>query len=195
MNKDFILTLYSRPQTVFTLGEISLQFPEIPYENLRSRVRYFTDVGKLKRLRQGVYAKIEYNPFELANKLYKPSYISFETVLAKSGVVFQYYETIFLASYLTRDIEVGEVNIRYRQIKGDVLTNPEGVEQKESYFIATLERAFLDAVYLYINYHFDNLGTIDWEKVDRLKKIYNSKALEKRVEEYYMIYKEDYGIK
>lgn len=193
MNKDFILTLYSRPQTVFTLDEISLYFPEIPYENLRSKVRYFTNAGKLKRLHQGVYAKIEYNPFELANKLYKPSYISFETVLARGGVVFQYYETIFLASYLTRDIEVGEVNIRYRQIKGDILTNPAGVDQKDSYFIATLERAFLDAVYLYRNYHFDNLGTIDWGKVDKLKKMYSSKALNKRVEEYYIIYKEDYG--
>lgn len=195
MNNDIVLVLYSQPQTVFTLDEISLLFPQIPYDNLRSRIRYFTDVGKLKRLRQGVYAKIEYNPFELANKLYKPSYISFETVLARGGVVFQYYETIFLATYLTRNVEVDGVSIQYRQIKGDTLTNPEGVEQRESYFIATLERAFLDAVYLYKNYHFDNLGTIDWGKVDKLKKIYNSKAFEGRIEEYYMIYKEDYGIK
>lgn len=195
MDKDFILTLYSKPQTVFTLDEISLYFPDTPYVDLRSKVRYFANVGKLKRLRQGVYAKIEYNPFELANKLYKPSYISFETVLARGGVVFQYYETIFLASYLTRGIAVDGVGIQYRQIKGEVLTNPEGIEQKESYFIATLERAFLDAVYLYKNYHFDNLGTINWEKVDELKKIYNSKAFERRVEEYRLIYKEDYGIK
>lgn len=194
-SKDFLLTLYSKPQTVFTLDEISLYFPDISYVNLRSKVRYFTDAGKLKRLRQGVYAKLEYNPLELANKLYKPSYVSFETVLARGGVVFQYYETIFLASYLTRNVEVDGVRIQYRQIKGNVLTNPEGVESKESYFIATLERAFLDAVYLYKNYHFDNLGTIDWGKVDKLKKIYNSKAFEVRVEEYYMIYKEDYGVK
>src|SRR3989344_5906778 len=186
MKNDIVLTLYSAPQTVFTMDEIALFFPQIPHENLRSRIRYFTDAGKLKRLRHGVYAKIEYNPFELANKLYKPSYISFETVLAVGGVIFQYYETIFLASYLTRSIEVDKIRIQYRQLKGDVLTNTEGIEQKESYFIATLERAFLDAVYLYRDYHFDNLGTIDWGKVDKLKKIYNSKAFEKRVEGYYM---------
>lgn len=192
MDNDIVLVLYSKPQTVFTMDEIALLFPHIPYNNLRNRIRYFTNVGKLKRLRQGVYAKIEYNPFELANKLYKPSYISFETVLAKGGVVFQYYETIFLATYLTREVEVNGVSIQYRQVKGMVLTNPEGIEQKENYFIATLERAFLDAVYLYRNYHFDNLGVIDWGKVDKLKKIYNNKAFEGRVEEYYMIYKEDY---
>ena len=80
MKKDLILSLYSQPQTVFTLDEISLLFPQIPYENLRSRIRYFTNAGKLKRLRQGLYAKNEYNPLEAANKVYKPSYISFETV-------------------------------------------------------------------------------------------------------------------
>src|SRR5258708_16959366 len=194
MNNDIILTLYSQPHTIFTMDEIALFFPQIPYENLRSRIRYFTNVGKLKRLRQGVYAKMEYSTYELANKLYKPLYISFETVLAR-GVVFQYYETIFVASYLTREVEVNGINIQYRQIKGDVLTNSEGIEQKEGYFIATLERAFLDAVYLYKNYHFDNLGTIDWKKIENLKKIYNSKAFEKRVEGYYKDYKEDYGIK
>lgn len=195
MDNDIIFTLYSKPQTVFTMDEIAMLFPQIPYENLRSRIRYFTNAGKLKRVRQGVYTKLEYNPFELSNKVYAPSYISFETVLARGGVVFQYYETIFLASYLTRQIEVDGTNIQYRQIKGDVLTNLEGIEQKESYFIATLERAFLDAVYLYKNYHFDNLGAINWQKVEKLKKIYNSKTLEKRINDYYTLYKEDYGIK
>lgn len=195
IDNDVILKLYSNPNTVFTLDEISQLLPHIEYKNLRDRLYYFTKVGKLIRLRHGVYAKKDYNPFELANKLYKPSYISFETVLTKGGVVFQYYETFFLASYLTREIEVDGINIQYRQIKGSVLTNPEGIEQKTGYFIATLERAFLDAVYLYKNYHFDNLGTVNWEKVMGLKKIYNSKAFEGRVEEYYKDYKEDHGIK
>lgn len=193
MKEDLILDLYSQPQTVFTLDEISLLFPQIPYENLRSRIRYFTNAGKLKRLRQGLYAKNEYNLLEVANKVYKPSYISFETVLARGGVVFQYYETIFVASYLTRSVRINGVNIQYRQIKGEVLTNLSGIEQKEGYFIATLERAFLDAIYIYKNYHFDNLGAIDWEKVTELKKIYKNKVFEKRVEEYDLIYKEDYG--
>lgn len=195
MNNDVILTLYSKPQTVFTLDEVSLYFPNIPYENLRSSIRYFTNVGKLKRLHQGIYAKIEYNTWELANKLYTPSYISLETVLARGGVTFQYYETVFVVSYLTREVTLKDINIQYRQIKRGVLTNLEGVEEKEGYFIATLERAFLDAIYIYRNYHFDNLGTIDWEKVGKLKKIYKNKAFEKRVEEYYKDYKEDYGIK
>lgn len=192
MNDSIILLLYSKPQTVFSLDEISQLFPDLTYESIRDRLYYFTKVGKLKRLHQGIYAKEGYNSLELANKLYKPSYISLETVLTKGNVVFQYYETIFAVSYLTRTITPTDVTIQYRQIKGDVLTNLQGIEQKTGYFIATLERAFLDAVYIYKNYHFDNLGAIDWKKVAELKKIYKNKVFEKRIEEYYLIYKEDY---
>lgn len=193
MNKDLILKLYSRPETVFTINEISQLFPDISYESLRDRLYYFTKAGKLRRVHQGIYAKKDYNLLEFANKLYKPSYISLETVLAKRGVVFQYYETIFVVSYLTRSVELDDIKVQYRQIKGEILTNPQGIEYKEGYFIATVERAFLDAVYIYKNYHFDNLGTIDWEKVAELKEIYGSKAFNKRVEEYSKLFKEDYG--
>lgn len=193
MSDDLLLTIYQRPGTVFTVDEISQFVPGITYKHLKDRLYYFTKAGKLKRLKTGIYAKKDYNPMELANKLYKPSYISLETVLLKGGVVFQYYETIFLASYLTRSVQIGDLNIQYRRIRGDILTNPMGIEVKEGYYIATLERAFLDAVYIYKNYFFDNLGALDWKKIDELKKAYNSKAFEKRVEEYYKWYKEDYG--
>lgn len=193
MTNDLLLTIYQHQGTVFTVDEISQFFPGATNKQLKDRLYYFTKAGKLKRLRQGVYAKLQYNPLELANKLYKPSYISLETVLLKAGVVFQYYETVFLASYLTKSVEVGDMRFQYRRLRGDILTNPAGVEFKEGYFIASTERAFLDAVFIYKNYYFDNLGAIDWEKALELKKIYDSKVFEARVEEYYKWYKEDFG--
>ena len=193
MDNDLILRLYSRQETVFTLDEISQLFPRISSESLKNRLYYFTKAGKLKRLHHGIYAKKEYSPMELANKLYKPSYVSLETVLAKGGVIFQHYETIFLVSYLTRSVMVNSIGIQYRQIKREVLANIQGIEQKTGYFSATLERAFLDVVYIYKNYHFDNLTALNWEKVKSLEKIYTSKVLEKRVGEYYKLYQEDYG--
>ena len=193
MGKDLLLKLYSRPETVFTVDEIAQLFPNITNDSLRDRLYYFTKVGKLKRPHHSIYAKREYNFYELANKIYKPSYISLETVLSKGGVTFQYYETIFLASYLTRTVRVKDTDIQYRRMREDVLTNTNGIEQKVGYFIATLERAFLDAIYIYKDYHFAHLGTLDWEKVEFLKKIDKSKAFEKRVAGYYRLYKEDYG--
>jgi len=193
INNDFILQLYYRPETVFTINEIAQLYPDVSYESVRDRLYYFAKTGKLKRPHQGIYAKNDYHPFELANKLYKPSYISLETVLAKQDVVFQSYKTIFVVSYLTRTITINETEIQYRQIKGEILTNTEGIDQKDGYFTATRERAFLDAIYIYKNYHFDNLGAIDWNEVEALKKIYKSKIFEKRVGEYYQLSKEEHG--
>lgn len=191
MDNDLILKLYSQPETVFTVDQIAQFFPGISDESLRDRLYYFTKAGKLQRLRYGIYAKRDFNPLELANKVYRPSYISLETVLAKGAVTFQYYKTIFAASYLTREVKIEKINVQYRRIKQNVLTNPAGIDRESGYFIASLERAFLDAVYIYKNYHFDNLGAIDWKKANSLKKIYKSRLLEKRLDEYYKIYQEE----
>jgi len=193
MKKDLLFELYNRLETVFTIVTISQLFPEISQESLLDRLYYFTRVGKIRRLRRGIYAKNDFNQFELANKLYTPSYISLETVLIKAGVIFQHHETIFLVSYLTRAVVVAGFNFQYRQIKPSVLTNTVGIEKEIGYYIATPERAFLDAVYIYKNYHFDNLRPLDWEKINLLKKIYRNKVFEKRVEEYYKLYKQNNG--
>lgn len=193
MDSDIIFTLYQRPETVFTVHAIAQLFPNLSYKSLRDRLRYFTKTGKLQRLRHGIYAKISFDPLELVNKLYTPSYISLETVLQKAGVTFQYYERIFAVSYLTREIRVGDITIQYRRIDRSVLTNTEGVIRTPGYFIASPERAFLDAVAIYKNYFFDHLGVLDWNKIRTLKTIYHSSALEKRVRSYNAMNKEDYG--
>lgn len=182
--QDLILKLYSKQHTVFQIEEIAQMMPSASPGNLRRRLNYFVSVGKLKNPRRGIYAKIEYEVLELANKIFAPSYISLETVLQREGVVFQYYETIFVASYLSREITVDGQKIWYRQIGEPALSNRSGIEERNGYFIATKERAFLDAVFLYKNYYFDNLGPIDWKKVEKLKDIYGSKILEKRVKDY-----------
>ncbi len=70
-------------------------------------------------------------------------------------------------------------------MKKDILTNHIGIEMKKNYAIATLERAFLDVIYLYKDYHFDNLVPIDWSKIDTLLPIYRgNKRMAKKVREY-----------
>ena len=49
----------------------------------------------------------------------------------------------------------------------------------------------MDAIFLYRDYHFDNLRPLDWEKIEELKMIYNSKVLNRRLNSYYRIYKND----
>jgi hypothetical protein len=50
--------------------------------------------------------------------------------------------------------------------------------------VASTERAFLDMIYLFPNYYFDNLRSINWDKCDELVKIYNNKELVKRLAKY-----------
>jgi hypothetical protein len=150
---------------------------------LKARINYYVKTGKLLSLRKGIYAKKGYNPLELAVKVYTPSYISLETVLEGEGVIFQKYETIFAVSYLSRAIKVGNRQFRYRRIREDILINKEGVELKEGYAVATKERAFLDVLYLYKDYYFDNLDVLDKDVIREMVKIYRSNSLKEKVKD------------
>jgi len=193
MKRTTILSLYQTSRTVLTLKDISLMLPEVPYDNLKRRLSYFAKSGHLKKLRRGIYVKQPYDVLELANKIYAPSYVSLETVLQRAGVIFQYYESIFAISYLSRTLDIGGHTIVYRKMKKDILQNKQGIEEQGNIIIASPERAFLDAVFLYKNYHFDNLGSLNWDKIMELKDLYGSRVLTKRVGEYYQMYKEDHA--
>lgn len=184
LRKDFLLYLYSLPQTVFSLKELALLFPDTSYSNLKRRVHYSVEARKLLAIRPGIYAKEGYSTFELANKIYAPSYISFETVLQQQGLIFQPYESLFLAANISRQITVGGQRIRYRKLKPEILTNHEGVVFENNYHIASKERAFLDTVFLDKDRFFDHLDSLDWERVGQLVKMYGSRALAERVKSY-----------
>lgn len=152
----------------------------------RVRVNYYVKKGDLYHIRRGFYAKDEnYDKLELATKIFTPSYISLETVLMAEGMIFQLYGQIFTVSYLTREIIADGQKYSYKKIKTEILTNPAGISQKGNYPIATKERAFLDAVYFYKDYHFDNLSGLDWDRVFELLPIYYNKRMEKAVQKYY----------
>jgi hypothetical protein len=137
------------------------------------------------RLSRGVFSKdAAYNSKERATSLYTPSYISFETVLREAGVIFQHYDTIFVAGPWPKTLAIGNVTITFRKVKNAVLYNPAGVENKETYSIATPERAFLDATYLFPDYSFDNLKPLDWEKCFALAPLYHNEQLVKRLKKY-----------
>ncbi len=184
-----LLDLYQRPETVFSLKELSLMFPQIKYLNLKRRFNSFVSGGKLVNPVRGIYAKTVYNPLEFAGKLYSPSYISFETVLVREGVIFQKSTTVYVSSYLSRERVIGDLNICYRRLKREILLNRAGIERKIGYFSAVKERAFCDMVYVSKDYYFDSLSGMDWDLVFDFAKIYKSKRMLKRVESYYKLFK------
>jgi len=191
--KDIILELYKKDRTVFTFKEISLYFPNLSKQSLKDRLKYAVKKGKIFRLRKGIYGKSNYNIFELANKIYTPSYISLETILKQEGMIFQEFSYVTVVSYLSREVTVGKQKIVYRKIKDDILTERKGIVEKDNYFVAEKERAFLDSLFLYKDFYFDNLKPLNWEKVFEILEIYHSTALKKRVDRYYQIFKKEYA--
>ena len=185
MTKSLILQLYQSNQTVFTAREIALTWREDNLTRLANKIKYYVNKGDLIKLRRGLYAKNKYNVQEAAIKIYKPAYLSFETVLASAGIIFQYYETIFVASYLSREITLtNSQKIVFHKLKNEVLLNPQGIEKKNNLPIASKERAFLDTIYLNPEYYFDNLSTINWDRCFELAKIYKNKRLMKNLHSY-----------
>ena len=187
MEKGFLKTILKSKQTVFTFKDLLLLWGGIDVKTAKVRINYYVQSGDLYPIRRGIYAKDQnYDRFELATKIFTPAYISLETVLGNAGITFQYYSQIFVASYQTKEIVADGQKIVYKTLKSSILTNSAGIENKEHYAIASPERAFLDVVYLNRDYHFDQLSSLDWKKVNEILPIYgNNKRMNMQISKYY----------
>ena len=61
------------------------------------------------------------------------------------------------------------------------MTNSAGIENKKYYSVASPERAFLDILYINKDYYFDNVRSLNWDKIFELLPIYANKRMEKVV--------------
>ena len=182
---NLIAKLYKSTKTVLSNKDLALIWEENNKDKLKNKISYYVNRGALIRLTRNIFAKNdEFNVKELATSLYTPSYISFETVLRENGVIFQHYESIFVAYNKAKTMTILEHKISFRKLKDIVLFNPTGILNKNNYSIATLERAFLDMIYLFPDYYFDNLEPINWQKCEDLVEIYKNKQLKKRLQSY-----------
>ncbi|OGY30888.1 MAG: hypothetical protein A3C02_03400 [Candidatus Andersenbacteria bacterium RIFCSPHIGHO2_02_FULL_45_11] len=187
MEKDYLLDIMRSTNTVFTFKDLVLLWEESDVNFIKKKIYRYVTSGKLNSVRRGIYSKDKnYDKYELATKIYTPSYISLETVLGAAGVTFQLYGQIFVMSYTAKEIECDGQKYVYRRIKDTILTNLSGIESRGQYSIASPERAFLDVVYLHKDYHFDNLSALNWEKVYEILPIYgDNKRMEKMVKIYH----------
>lgn len=182
---NLIVKLYQSTRTVFSNKDLALIWVETNSDNLKAKTAYYVKRGVLTRLTRGIFAKgTEYDAKELATSIYTPSYISFETVLLEAGIIFQYYDTIFVAAPWPETKQIGKNKFAFRKLKDSVLYSAVGVKNDGNFAIASLERAFLDTIYLFPKYYFDNLRPIDWDKCAEIVKIYQNTALVRRLSKY-----------
>ncbi len=127
---------------------------------LRLKKNTYTLVQSWKRLDQT-------HRMRLANFLQVPSYISFMTALSYYGITTQIQREFYESASLKRTIryDSGGASFCYYKIKKDLYF---GFTRKEGLFLATQEKAFADAVYLYSfgKYRMD-FASLDTSLLDR----------------------------
>jgi len=135
-----------------------------------------TEKGLILRLKRNFYMlretwdNLKYEDFlKLANILQVPSYVSCMSALAFYEISTQvqrgFFENISLKRTISFDAD--STTFSYYKIKKSLYC---GFERKDGIFIATKEKAFLDAVYLYSfgKYRFDT-SSISLEKLEKNK--------------------------
>ena len=178
-----LLKLNNSSKTVFDTADLMLLW-EIEDKNvLWVDISRAIKKGYLKHIQRGVYVlqNTKIDRLELAGKIKKKSYISFETVLLQNGVINQWYGTYFSASDRSLEIQNEYGKFNYRKFSNLILDNRLGIINAGNYFIASTERAICDYFYKIGFTQLDDLDNVDGERLIDISKIYNNKRLERDI--------------
>ena len=182
LQKNVLEVILSSPRTVFNVQSLRMLTECEDSQKLTKSLHYYVKEGKIHNPRRGIYTKATFDEKEMACSLFRPAYVSLEYVLQRSGIVFQYDDTVTCVSYLNRIVEIGDKAYQFRIINPELWIGMDGIEQQDNILIASPERAFLDMIYLSAgNCYFDNLHPLNKIKVKQLLPLYQSKVLTERV--------------
>jgi len=141
-----------REFTVFSLLDIR----KLDVNFHRRRLNEWQEKGYIKKIIRGYYifSDLSVNEpvlFEIANRIYSPSYVSLESALAYYGLIPEStYGVTSLSTRRTYRFSTSLGEFSYRTIKPALFFGYRLVEYKGKYFkIAEIEKAILD--YCYIN--------------------------------------------
>lgn len=190
---------------VFSLFDIR----KIESKFYRYQLNSWQKKGYIKKLRRGYYIfsdiKLDEEVlFYISNKLYSPSYVSFESALSYYGLIPEgVYSITSACGKKTSGFKTQIANFTYRKIKSEFLF---GYDLKKhgrmNYKIACMEKAVLD--YLYLNPNISNdadfhewrfntsefLKNVNISKLRRYAEEYHNKKLTLRLEKLLKLIKE-----
>lgn len=149
----FINLKDSVKQNIFTANEIKQFFSEETNAQISVQLSRFAKKGLITSIKRGLYCLDENrtDEFEIANKLYKPSYISSETALNYYGIIPDIPAELTSTTLTTTkyfDNKWGK--FRYLKIKRELFwgfTQVKSVENNGFFLIAEPEKALLDYFY------------------------------------------------
>ena len=182
---------------VFSISDIRKIEPNFH----RRRLNEWQDKNYIKKLRRGFYMFTDTTLneevlFLIANRLYTPSYVSFESALSYYGLIPEgVYSITSACGRKTSSFHTPIAEFVYRRIKPQLLFGYSLQKQGlQTYKIAEIEKAVLDYLYLnpniiqdadFYEWRFNSqefLSRANISKLNEYAKAFNNKSLIKRLE-------------
>ncbi|MDP2830457.1 MAG: hypothetical protein Q8O21_00115 [bacterium] len=178
---------------IFTPLDLQRHF-NVSYGTARKFILRNVKKNIYAKIKRGLYFDKNFKPSELeiANKLYYPSYISFEYALSYYGIIPDtVYSITSASSKTTRSFVVEKVNYSFFHIKREIFTgyikkNIEG----QLIYLAEPEKALADYLY-FVDlrkkslYDRINASGINYKKLMNFIKLFNRASLKKLAQEIY----------
>ena len=152
------------------------------YQAAAVKLTRYKDRGYLESPKRGVYYLSDQAPddWELANYLYRPSYISLDTALSHYGLIPEVvYVVTSVSTKATRELADARMVYKYFKLKREVFT---GYRKEKGYLIAGMEKAVVDYVYFVaigkreLNDRL-NLTKVDKGEIRRWVEMFNNQRL------------------
>jgi predicted transcriptional regulator of viral defense system len=171
--QELVETLTKINKTIFSMADLVKLFPS--ETNLKTSLHRLRRGGVVEPVSRGIYrlAGQAFDIEQTATQMYYPSYISFETVLAKYGVINQGSNRITLATTRhSKRITLSGIEIHYRQVKPELFF---GFKLMSDTYIADVEKALLDEIY-FMSLKKRTINTAEWSFESINKKIFTEYA-------------------
>lgn len=163
--------IYDSSVQMYTLESLKEILTIEKESSLYKVINRLMESGVLENIERNKYILNKYSgsDFSLANFIYEPSYISFESALNHYGILSQFpYEVTSATLKQTKSKEFNGKLYNFYRLKKELFW---GYQKEENYLIAEKEKALLDQIYLASKgikmVHFDeyDLSHIDKRKI------------------------------
>lgn len=171
---DFVAKIKQKKLGLFSKRDVEALF-KVSAVAATFLLHRYTKRGLILKVKRGLYALPDSLPPDtyIANRLYRPSYVSREFALSYHRIIPEtVYEITSVSTKAARRFEALGKVYTYRRIKKEAFTGYSTIRQNGfSFNIADAEKAFVDALYYRVIFKEKPMSRFDKKKIDRTKAL------------------------
>lgn len=161
---ELIKKLQSLDKGYFTMADMQ-KITDLPRDSLKVAINRLIGKGVLTRIKRGIY-QLEFSQVDVpkvANQIYYPSYLSFESALSRYGILSQIpYTQVFATTKRSKKMMLWGTEVEFRQLKKELFF---GYQMDDGMYIAEPEKALLDQLYMVSR----GRGSLNIEELDLME--------------------------